>query len=248
MGSSRPSDFTEQGISVVKRTIIKRGARLLKRLPIGMLTSNQVVPSQKLYIAGNSLNGVKGDIDVFPYQDAFPLDQFRQNLLADWEWIVTTRNALTITHPEHGVVQFCNYLKPSLKELVRSFDFAHIQVGVEAELSFAPRINDYYFTPEWSDFRTIGDSRFLGSEYPLSSLVRLLKYFKRGDISRGRAIWAVLNIVTDIALQGFMDYEDFKDQLDAVDLGLLPEDFDALHSEELIALFESLRIDGNDTF
>ena len=50
---------------------------------------------------------------------------------------------------------------------------------------------------------------------------------------------AVINILANIIQRGFKDYDDFKDQLDAVDLGLLEEDYkDA--KEDFLKLFEML--------
>ena len=52
-----------------------------------------------------------------------------------------------------------------------------------------------------------------------------------------------LKVLRDIVSRGFTDYEDFKDQLDAVDLGLLPEDIKQLDNDVLMDLFELLRKD-----
>ena len=50
---------------------------------------------------------------------------------------------------------------------------------------------------------------------------------------------AVINILTNIIKRGFNDYDDFKDQLDAVDLGLLEEDYKEA-KEDFRELFEIL--------
>ena len=49
-----------------------------------------------------------------------------------------------------------------------------------------------------------------------------------------------MNILGDIVERGFHDYQDFKDQLDAVDLGLLTEDFKQVDNADLMKLFELL--------
>lgn len=75
---------------------------------------------------------------------------------------------------------------------------------------------------------------FVGSEYPLSSLIRLVKYAKRGLYPKRRDYTAdILRILTAIIERGYSGYEDFKDQLDAIDLGY--------EGEETVALWNALR-------
>jgi chromosomal replication initiation ATPase DnaA len=42
----------------------------------------------------------------------------------------------------------------------------------------------------------------------------------------------MLKIVHDIIERGFKGYEDFKDQLDAIDLGMVPDDIEQLQTKE----------------
>ena len=87
-------------------------------------------------------------------------------------------------------------------------------------------------------------SYFTSSDYPLSSLIRLQKYVERGKFAGKSWIWDAIKILTAIIRRGFEDYEDFKDQLDAVDLGLLPEDFQGADNGGVLAdFFELLRRD-----
>lgn len=73
----------------------------------------------------------------------------------------------------------------------------------------------------WVEYRITRQSTYTGSEYPLSSLIRLNKYVKR-DIIKGKSYTIeVLKILNDIIKRGYTDYRDFKNQLDAVDLLLL---------------------------
>ena len=155
----------------------------------------------------------------------------------------STKNATTLVGPEKRVLQLCNFVHPSLRELVESFDFSHIQVGVWFNLRGATRIESIYYSDNWLRFRALGDSQFEGSAYPLSSLVRLFKYSSRREISQGRTLWSIFEILEAISSRGFEDYDDFKDQIDAVDLGLLPEDLENLNSETLSNLFNLLRRD-----
>jgi len=66
---------------------------------------------------------------------------------------------------------------------------------------------------------------YTGSEYPLSSLMRILKYIKRGEYVGRYYYNDILKIVLDIKKRGYVDYNDFKNQIDAIDLGLLEGDF-----------------------
>jgi hypothetical protein len=67
--------------------------------------------------------------------------------------------------------------------------------------------------------------------------MRLTKYAKR-DHFPGRAyIPSIINILMDIIRRGFTSYDDFKDQLDAVDLGLVEKD---LRGCDLRGLFDLL--------
>ena len=227
--------------TVVTKTLRIRGDKLISKIPL-----NAFGGFPFLYLAGNSLNAVRGDLDLFPRQTDghFPLDLWKK-FPEGWKPVANTRNATTMVGPNHVVLQLCNYLRPSLSQLVRSFDFAHIQVGVSFS-TLDSRIDDVYFSDEWLEFRALGDSKFTGSGYPLSSLIRLMKYRSRRDISRGRAIASALEIVEAIVKRGFYSYADFKDQLDAVDLGLLPEEMEAISQDSLFSLYKMLTRDERD--
>ena len=175
------------------------------------------------YMAGGCFNDQIRDIDIFGYNG--------QGL--SHKVIVQTKNATTYaTQP--WPTQICNYTKPTLNELLESFDFAHVQVGVEVRHKVIVAIG---WTQAFEDARLTQQTWYTGSAYPLASLFRHDKYKNRGLIKN---IKPRLAILTDIIRRGFEDYEDFKDQLDAVDLGLLPEDYkDA--QDELLALFEVLK-------
>jgi len=68
-----------------------------------------------------------------------------------------------------------------------------------------------------------------------------LKYYHYGQISNGKAIFSILRAITDVINRGFKDYEDFKNQLDAIDLGLVARDQD--EKDSLYELYELLRKD-----
>ena len=200
------------------------------------------------YVAGGCLAGPIADIDLFPGPADFP------EITA--EKICTSRNATTYKTGQHPI-QVCNYRYDSLRKLLESFDYAHIQVG--AELTFMPQSLDpadnfKTVKPELSVTRADFTDRFIlahttdstwycGSEYPLSSMIRAGKYQKKGVLKRSGYIKAVLNALVDVLDRGFKDYEDFKDQLDAVDLGLVPEELEDIETANLAKLYEHLTKD-----
>ena len=170
----------------------------------------------QFFIGGNSLNGgeVK-DIDIFPIG----------HLLAQFDYpdeVLSVSNNAVTCQINGRVVQLCNYPHPTLKSLVESFDYAHIQVGVGVADG---EVCGLYMTDDYEAAQIIGDSWYMGSEYPLSSLIRLLKYHARGQISHYRAKEAIFKTMTDVLKRGYQDSYDFGDQLDAIDLGLVAREF-----------------------
>lgn len=192
------------------------------------------------YIAGNSCNAaVPNDFDLYPVNGKFNFKSIKSRLKSVNGYVVCeTRNAMTCNIGDK-VVQFCNYSKPTLKLLVESFDFAHIQIGAKVAIKWRPGdfeddiggydssyVDEVYFTDEWLNSHALETTWFTGSEYPLSSLVRLQKYAKRGCYSSKHESTAdILKILNAIVSRGYADYDDYKDQLAAVDLLLLePEE------------------------
>ena len=226
---------------VIQDTIARRAEKLIEKVPLKSFRKQGILD---LYLAGNSLNAVPGDIDLFPCgEKPFP-SSLSRNFPNAWKLVSSTKNATTMVGPKKTVIQLCNFVHPTLIELVKSFDFSHIQVGVWFNLrGTPPRIELIYYSTNWLRFRALGDSQFEGSAYPLSSLVRLFKYRSRREISRGRSLHSVFEILEAIVSRGVEDYEDFKDQIDAVDLGLLPEELESLEGETLHNLFNLLRRD-----
>lgn len=187
---------------------------------------------KEIYIAGNSLNRMTpNDFDVFPVnaEDFLTAQNLENN-------ISKTKNATTIKYNGH-IIQFCNYHHHSLKDLVESFDFAHIKVGAKIVDN---SVQDIYMSEDYITSQVTENSYYTGSSFPLSSLIRLFKYKERGNISGKQYVTETLKIVADIAQRGFVDYDDFKNQIDAVDLGLVPEDMQGCQ-DVLLKLFESLK-------
>lgn len=225
-------------LDLIKNIISKRAEYLVDKIVNKENNLNDV----SYFIAGNSLNVTnrKTDIDIFPVS------------LEGWNKLVEifkpyliycTRNAGTYKIGKE-TIQVCKYIYPTLKELIYSFDYSHIQIGV---LVMGNDIKEVFFTDEYLESKVIGNSTYVGSNYPLSSAIRAAKYKEYKEISKGRMIYSMVSALTDVIQRGFKDYEDFKDQLDAVDLGLLPEDFEAFAEDKdnkLFTLFKLLRKDN----
>ena len=212
----------------IKETLKKLVTVRANRIPAWDIAF--ILDNDDFRVAGGCfMDEVPNDYDVYPaFGKLFNAVHIRKNTIeSKGEVICETNNAITVK--VHGkVIQFCTYYKATLQELVDSFDFSHCQVGVE----FSPRetedggiatpeIKDIAWFDAWVEYRITRQSTYTGSEYPLSSLIRLNKYVKR-DIIKGKSYTIeVLKILNDIIKRGYTDYRDFKNQLDAVDLLLL---------------------------
>lgn len=194
-------------------------------------------------VAGNSLNAAKpNDFDIYPDDGTFDLKAIKKRLKSfEGAYIACeSRNALTINLSGH-ILQFCNYSKHSIAQLIESFDFAHIQIGAVIHICWEPGspedgggyknsfIQSVWTTDDYRNAHIIGTTWYTGSEYPLSSLIRCVKYAQRGTYaSKYEYKVDVLKILSDIIDRGYQDYADYKDQLSAIDLMLLgPEESDA---------------------
>ena len=191
--------------------------------------SNGILERGEYYLAGSSIATLcVRDIDIYPVEG-------REFTIPADNRVSETRNAVTIKNDPP--LQFCRYKKPSLSALISSFDFAHIQAG--AHIS-----DGVVLSVEWTESflfaKATGTSSFTGSEYPLSSAIRLMKYHSRGEITSRYAMCSMINIIAAVVARGFDGYEDFKDQLDAVDLGLIPDEVMGIAESNLKELFELL--------
>ena len=196
----------------------KLAQRIEARMPFAKKIYDAV---GSFYVAGNSLNEeTPNDFDLYPvFKNQF--DDVRSKIGED-NVVCVTKNAVT-AKIDGRTVQFCNYFKPSLSELLESFDFAHVQVGARFTIDVA-LMAKVDFTSDWLVAKSTGQTFYTHSEYPISSLVRINKYIKRGNYIGKSYISDVVRILTDILNRGIEDYADFKDQLDAIDLGLFGED------------------------
>ena len=189
-------------------------------------------------IAGNSLNADKPhDFDIYPDNSKFDFAAIKKRVKSfDGAYVICeTRNALTV-NLSGQVLQFCNYSKPTVQQLIESFDFAHIQIGAVVHICWDPGdpedgggyagsfVQSVWMTDDYKAAHIIGTTWYTGSDYPLSSLVRCIKYAQRNTYANKFEYKAdILKILGDIINRGYRDYADFKDQLAAVDLLLLEE-------------------------
>lgn len=229
------------------RDLIRARAKRIPAWDIAFLLDNW-----NFRVAGGCfMDDTPNDYDVYPaFGVTFDHDRIRSNLKSlGGEVLFKSKNALTVK--VHGkVIQFCRFYKTTLFELVDSFDFSHCQVGVEYSHTETPdggigtpKLESIEWTDDWMKFKMLGNSTYTGSEYPLSSLIRMHKYVKRGIIKGKSYTVEALKILRDIINRGYTDYPDFKDQLDAVDLLLLEPDesnaawqlFRACMNRELVA-------------
>ena len=189
------------------------------------------------FVAGNSCNAsAPHDFDLYPWRnDKFDFEGIKSRIESVGGYvIIETRNALTV-NIGGKIIQFCNYWKSDLISLIESFDFAHIQVGVAVSIEWGPGGYDYSaieyveYTDNWQRAHMLETTWYTGSDYPLSSLLRTVKYFKRGAYANKFEYKKdIINILNNIISRGYKDYQDYKDQLAAIDLLLLePEEKDA---------------------
>jgi len=220
--------------------------RLLKRLmPFKDLIGRLGI--KQFYVGGSVFLESYNDVDVYfqkySFESSSLLPQLRE--IPECNIIVSTANAITVRF-NNKILQFCRYEKESIEELIDSFDFAHTQIG--ASVLTDSNEKDYfliaglYYTEAFKTFRMTGETHYTGTEYPLSSLVRIFKY-KKYFIGRSYII-PVIQILNDIISRGYYDYGDFLDQLNAVDIGLLPEEINDAQ-EDLVTLFNLLEGKGN---
>ena len=189
------------------------------------------------FVAGNSCNAAAPhDFDIYPWgNNKFDFEGIKSRIESVGGYvIIETRNALTV-NIGGKTIQFCNYNKHDLVTLIESFDFAHIQVGVAISINWdsdgykSSTIKYVEYTDNWQRAHMLETTWYTGSDYPLSSLLRTVKYFQRGAYANKFEYKKdIIYILNNIISRGYKDYTDYKDQLAAVDLLLLePEEREA---------------------
>lgn len=174
-------------------------------------------------IAGGSLlDAEPHDFDVYAATDAGKLNLMRIQANAErkgWTYVTTTPNALTMKDPQHRTYQFCTFCRPTPQELISAFDFAHCQVCVS---NYGANENwKAYYTENFLQAMATQRTFFVGSPYPMGALCRVVKYAKYGYYGQNGQAWIrdVFKILTAFVQRGFRDFDDFKAQVDSVDLG-----------------------------
>ena len=195
-------------IKTFESMLKERGESLFAMLPDDVkdvLIKNKAIFAGSAMIPRHDIN----DIDVFFY--SYKNYKNAVDIITQTYKAFETTNCVTIE--ANGVkIQLCKYDYPTMARLVESFDFAHVQIAYDIFTQ------DVTYTEQAKEAFISRTTTFTGSEYPLSSLIRLNKYYERGYISGRGLIGEVLLIFKAILERGFEDYEDFKDQLNAIDL------------------------------
>lgn len=211
----------------IENAITHRASLILKTLT--KLNVIEHLPGTFALAGGCTSANNFNDIDIFS-------EGFAETYCGPGEVVSTTKNAKTIKLGDL-TIQLCNYWKPTLAELVQSFDFDIIQSGA---LIHTGAVIEVYHTYAFMESRAVGVASFTDTEYPLSSLLRCRKYAQRGFMSRGVYAKNMIAILVATIERGFTDYEDFKDQLDSIDLGFLAEEVREVGSGPLINLYNVL--------
>lgn len=233
----------------IARTIAKRAFRL------DFEKVYDLIDGKPFLLAGGALCGDEvHDFDLYPdVEGPFSIAEVKDAVRAPdsgASLLFESANALTVKlHDKNQVVQFCTYRKPSLEDLVKSFDFSHIQVGIRFRGNGCFPFHEHvFYTDGFVVANVTRRTAYTGSEYPLSSLMRLLKYHKRGKLTKAEAAQAAFRIMKDVVDRGYESYADYKDQLDAIDLGYpgMQDAFDLYKAFAKRGIVEHVREDDGE--
>ena len=215
--------LTLESEKAATRTLINRANRLYTAALIPLLGG------KPFYLAGGALMKEEpNDYDLYPAEDPFDRDEIKRAIVNTprAKVIFETGNALTVRIDDQ-TVQFCSFSKPSLEELCNAFDFAHCQAGVLFVLHAGDDGNpasyraDYaYASANWVRAKLQESTFYTGSEYPLGALLRIFKYAGRGLFTGKSYYDSVFLCLHDLMNRGFRDRDDFKSQLESIDLGI----------------------------
>jgi len=209
--------------------------------PIAHLLPEFFIVAGGAFKIGQPIN----DYDLYPAKGLL-LPRFDLEVDEKVTVLCRTANAVTFRHKDIKLpIQCCNFQKPSLGTLVESFDFNSIQVGAMYKNYYKPgskfdaiknfEVIDVYYSLGFIEHAVHGEIKYTGAEYPFGSLMRVGKQIARPGVKKRLLIQAL----GQICRRGFHDYDDFKDQLDAVDLQLLPEDLHGTN-DDLMAIYNAL--------
>lgn len=238
----------------IKEEIRERVQRRLNKVPGDVIEFlEEHMPGGIMYVAGGYLNPDNpNDMDIYPVNNNLPtfitMSSKREGFGFAYD-AGDEKNTLSFSYGGK-IYQICKYIKPSLKDLVDSFDFAHIQAGCLVETGTPLVVKDVYVSEDYIVARTTGKSFYTGTEYPLSSLIRTFKYAKREELGNRKNVSnIVLSILADVINRGYSSYDDFKDQLASIDL-LLKKDIeeDVLKKFVKALLYRGLVDEGDKRF
>ncbi len=202
---------------------------------------------KSFYIAGGALMPPEpNDYDLFPVgKDDFdklfktrPHPYTGDPITSTGEPIWETPNAFTIS--SEGIkIQLCKFWNKSLMKTVERFDFTHCKIGakiirVDLKGTKLFQVDDVYISDDFVRYRILGYSEYCGiheKDFPLSSLLRVFKYIKKGYIRSSYDV--IFKILEAFLERGYKDEDDFKKQLEGIDVGVEEAEQLDIHSESL---------------
>ena len=212
--------------------------RIISRLPKDFII-DLAKYTKSFRVAGGVFLRKYNDVDVFPV-NARDFKGFKPQL---GKVLSETTNAATLKYGD-SIIQLCDYHKDTLEDLVESFDFSHCKIGAELQIKNADighlAIKRIYTSEDYIKSCVEGITFYTGSEYPISSLIRTHKVANKLGLNRVEFSNLLISVLVSVISRGFRDYDDFKDQLDAIDLSYLPEELAQLKIDDLKTLFELL--------
>lgn len=187
----------------IKEVLRERAERLQYAGVIGNILG------QSFILAGGAMRSDEPrDFDIFGYDKPIDLSETKRKCERDKRVRLLSHTDNAVTIELYGqTVQLCKHFKATPMELVRSFDFSHVQAG--AVFTNLGVVHEVVFTGHFQDVEVYSYTpQYLGSEYPLSSLVRLVKFKERGDFAgedEDYFFGQLLRILCDIVKRGFRD-------------------------------------------
>ena len=109
---------------IIKSAISERLLSRLKHISFNKFMEEMDLTS--VYVCGNSCNVAKpNDYDVYltPEESKDFLSRDFGKLEGDIKLSTRTKNSMTFVYLGKHVIQICNYSKPTLQQLIESFDF-----------------------------------------------------------------------------------------------------------------------------
>jgi hypothetical protein len=204
---------TDSAIEHVREIIAARGLAYFEH--IGDFLLNQGI--RDVIIAGGSLmKGHPSDIDLFPVElEANSLAEFLRFVKADDDEQLKE----VVVGPY--TLQFCKETA-DLGLLVRGFDFAHCQVGVQffcSRPSDIWKVKDTYFTSNFLAAMAVQGTFYVGGKWPLRSLARIPKVASKLGLTKLETQALSYQVAADIAVRGLEAVID-EDQSFAALLGV----------------------------